>query len=401
VRRRLAFLLLGTLVALARAAAEDAAQRTVIVANSRVPDSLALAKFYAEQRSIPAGNIIALPMPEEETITWRQFVDSVWHPLQDELLRRKWLEGYAAQKVDAHGRRTTSVSGHRMAFLVTCLGVPLRIHHDPTTVDARVARRMRSIFRTNHGAVDSELSLLAQGSYESLGYQPNPLFEARRGAELRAQQVVKVARLDGPSLRDAQNLVTSALAAERDGLAGRYYIDRSGPHREGDEWLAEARKILVRLGFEGESHDDAGTFPPEQALESAAFYFGWYNDTVNGPFLAPGFRFNAGAIALHIHSGSAGTLRSPAERWAGPLIARGAAATFGNVFEPYLQLTIRPNLLMEKLSEGAMLGDAVYFATPTLSWQTVAIGDPLYRPFGNQRTKKAPPAERLREGGGG
>jgi hypothetical protein len=57
------------------------------------------------------------------------------------------------------------------------------------------------------------------------------------------------------------------------------------------------------------------------------------------------------------------------------------AATVGNVFEPYLQLTHRPNLLLRALSQGKTFGDAAYYSLPALSWQAVAIGDPLYRPF--------------------
>ena len=84
---------------------------------------------------------------------------------------------------------------------------------------------------------------------------------------------------------------------------------------------------------------------------------------------------------MHIHSFSARTLHSATEGWCGPLVARGVAATAGNVFEPYLQLTHRPNLLLRALSQGKTLGDAAYYALPALSWQAVVIGDPLYRPF--------------------
>jgi predicted negative regulator of RcsB-dependent stress response len=53
----------------------------------------------------------------------------------------------------------------------------------------------------------------------------------------------------------------------------------------------------------------------------------------------------------------------------------------GNVFEPYLSLTHRPHFLLRALSLGKNFGDAVYYSLPALSWQAVAIGDPLYRPF--------------------
>jgi hypothetical protein len=94
-----------------------------------------------------------------------------------------------------------------------------------------------------------------------------------------------------------------------------------------------------------------------------------------------GFEFPPGAVALHIHSFSARTLRSATEGWCGPLVARGVTATFGNVFEPFLELTLRPDLLLHALREGKTLGDAAFYAEPALSWQCIVVGDPLYRPF--------------------
>ncbi|MDQ5979321.1 MAG: hypothetical protein QG602_2295, partial [Verrucomicrobiota bacterium] len=49
--------------------AEGLEERLVILANSRQPESVALARFYAEQRDVPAANIVALPLPVEESIT--------------------------------------------------------------------------------------------------------------------------------------------------------------------------------------------------------------------------------------------------------------------------------------------------------------------------------------------
>jgi hypothetical protein len=56
-------------------------------------------------------------------------------------------------------------------------------------------------------------------------------------------------------------------------------------------------------------------------------------------------------------------------------------ATVGNVFEPYLDFLHRPDLLLQSLVRGDTFGDAAYYAEPVLSWQSIAIGDPLYRPF--------------------
>ncbi|MBA3849207.1 MAG: TIGR03790 family protein [Opitutus sp.] len=363
-------------------AADERAQRTVVLVNSRQPESVELGEFYLRQRGIPSANLLALPMPEAESITWREFVDQVWQPLQDELHRRRWLEGSLSDQLDPLGRRRSALTGHRLAYLVVCRGTPLRIHDDPTTIDPAQAARLPEPFRHNQAAVDSELSLLAQVPPPALGFLPNPLFRAKQAPDISAEFVVKVARLDGATAADARSLVTSALEAERHGLIGRYYIDLGGPHPVGDRWLESARAQLTALGFFGDAEHTGATFGAADRFDAPAIYFGWYASSVNGPFLRDGFRFAPGAIALHIHSYSAATLRNPNEQWCAPLIARGAAATFGNVFEPYLELTLRPDLLLEQLAAGATLGDAAYFATPALSWQGVIVGDPLYRPFG-------------------
>ena len=103
-------------------------------------------------------------------------------------------------------------------------------------------------------------------------------------------------------------------------------------------------------------------------------------------------------MAVHIHSFSAQTLHSATTGWSGPLVARGVTATVGNVFEPDLKFTHRPDLLVRALLLGRNFGDAACYALPALSWQAFAIGDPLYRPFASRAgdTKKPagkPPAK--------
>ncbi|MDP1579932.1 MAG: TIGR03790 family protein [Candidatus Didemnitutus sp.] len=359
----------------------DLTARTVILVNSRQPESVELGEFYAKSRGIPLANIVALPLPVAETITWREFVDQVWQPLQDELVKRDWIHGYLSEQLDTHGRRRSALSGHRLAYLVLCRGTPLRIGHDPTLLDEVIAARLPVHIRRNDASVDSELTLLAQSPQATIGFLANPLFKVNRISKISAEQVVKVSRLDGPTLSDAMSLVKSALSAEENGLVGRYYIDLAGPHITGDAWLDLTRAMIAGLGFMGEVHRGSSTFEATDRFDAPVLYFGWYNTNVNGPFLRDGFRFAPGAVALHIHSYSASTLRSTTEGWCGPLVARGVAATFGNVFEPYLEFTVRPDMLIDQLATGATLGDAAFFATPVLSWQGVVLGDPLYRPF--------------------
>ena len=359
--------------------ADEAAARLVIVANADDADSLRIARHYAEKRGVPADNIVALPMPAAETVTWREFVLSVWQPLQDELVRRRLIDGIAMKASDEAGRRKYAMSGHGLSYLVTCRGVPLRIDHDPALTGAPPPVD-KPEFRTNRGAVDSELSLIASGNYNLNGFVRNPCFLVEQ-PNFESAQIVKVARLDGPTAAEVLAMIDRTIAAERTGLLGRAYVDMGGPHKQGDNWFESVARQLQEQDYDLEVHREGGTFPRSARFDAPALYFGWYASDVTGPFTLPDFRLPPGAIALHIHSYSANSLRTATQAWCGPLVARGASATFGAVYEPYLELMHQPHLLLRRLLQGATLGDAAYYALHCLSWQNVLVGDPLYRPF--------------------
>ncbi len=353
-----------------------------ILANRDDPDSLALARHYAERRGLPESAIVALSMPLSEQIAWEEFVVRIWNPLLREAVARDWMLASIQDEVDAAGRRRIISSGHRLDALVVCRGVPLRIDHDPARYDpATNPLTANASLRNNRAAVDSELALLAVDNPPIAAFFPNPLHRQDNPGSLALEQVIPVGRLDGPTLDMAKALVDRALVAERDGIAGRAYVDIGGPHRQGDEWLAECVTELQSLGFETDVHRAKGTLPQLARFDAPVLYFGWYAGNLNGPFTAPDFAFPPGAIALHIHSFSAGTLRSPSRGWAGPLVAKGVTATFGNVAEPYLQFTHQPHLLLRALARGETLGRAALYSINALSWQGILIGDPLYRPF--------------------
>jgi uncharacterized protein (TIGR03790 family) len=357
------------------------ADRVVIVANSDVPDSVVIAQYYSEVRRVPMANVIALKMPVAETITWPEFVAKVWQPLEDELVRRGWIDAIPMDLFDEVGRRKYAVSGHRIAALVVCRGVPLRIMNDPALYRELSPLTDHPEFRTNQGAVDSELSLLAQTDYPINASVPNPLFGNPHPSDGDRSQVVEVSRLDGPTAVDALRLVDHAVEAEQRGLLGRAYVDIAGPNEKGDRWLDRAGEVISDMGYDLSVSHGPGTLPSSARFDAPALYFGWYARDVNGPFTLPGFQFPPGAIAVHIHSFSAHTLHSATEGWCGPLVARGVTATLGNVYEPYLEYLHRPDLFMEALARGDNLADAAYYALPVLSWQSIVIGDPLYRPF--------------------
>ena len=68
-------------------------------------------------------------------------------------------------------------------------------------------------------------------------FYPNPLYRRTKPKNLFDMKPVVVGRLDGPSYPLARGLIDHAITAEEEGIAGRAYVDITGPHTEGDKWL--------------------------------------------------------------------------------------------------------------------------------------------------------------------
>jgi len=64
------------------------------------------------------------------------------------------------------------------------------------------------------------------------------------------------------------------------------------------------------------------------------------------------------------------------------VIREGVTGVAGQVAEAYASGAVRPEILFPAYLAGFNLAEAFYLAVPTLSWQTVVIGDPLCAPFG-------------------
>ncbi|PYK35502.1 MAG: hypothetical protein DME54_04585, partial [Verrucomicrobia bacterium] len=169
---------------------------------------------------------------------------------------------------------------------------------------------------------------------------------------------------------------------------GRAYVDGSNKTvagwAAGDEWLAEIVGQFHKVGIPVVYEDTPALFPDAYPMTDCALYYGWYAGSVTGPFARPDFHLVPGAIAVHIYSFSASTLRDSNTNWVASLVSKGAAASLGNVYEPYLQLTSRLDTFNDRLLHGFTFAESAYMATPALSWMSVMVGDPLYRPYASR-----------------
>jgi Tfp pilus assembly protein PilF len=110
--------------------------------------------------------------------------------------------------------------------------------------------------------------------------------------------------------------------------------------------------------------------------------------------------FVPGALAGMFVSTDARTFKEPPDSWtlgkwtdsrsffegspqslSGDLIREGATGVAGHVAEPYLDATIRPQVLFPAYLSGLNMAESFYSAMPYLSWETVVVGDPLCAPF--------------------
>jgi uncharacterized protein (TIGR03790 family) len=357
------------------------AAHVVVVVNANDSGSTEIAKYYTEQRGIPKANIIALEMPTKETVTVREFVDTIYNPLLNALIEKDWMNAVKANGRDVVGRERVSVATHHISYLVTTRGVPLRIANDPTLLGAGLEQLPKQ-FKVNNGSVDGELALLAApANLPMAAFVPNPLFSKMAPTSADAKRVIRVSRLDGPSVGVVKKMIARSMQAEAEGLMGRAYFDIGGPHAKGDAWMIAAGDLAVAAYFDTSLEKTKRPMDGRDRYDAPAIYMGWYRQNAYGPWREAKWSVPPGAIGFHLHSFSATTVRSTSKGWLGAFVNQGYCATVGNVYEPYLEYTHRPQMLLGALLDGHTFGEAAMFSNPALSWQGVAIGDPLYRPF--------------------
>ena len=368
--------------------AADLRDHLLVVFNKDQAASAELAQFYAKARGIPDDHVLGISTPVSETITRAEFNNTLRGPVSRYLEEHQWLVRQPRNlRINGANFPTRQALGNQIWSIVLMRGIPLRIENDPTLA---APESVNEPLRPNAAAVDSELSLLTLESYPLAGPIPNPYYHASRVREFDqflADSIIMVTRLDGPTPEDVRRMIRDSIETEKMELSGRAYFDARGfrdpanPYTTGDEWIRQARVACRAAGFNAALDDAAPVYDDKQPWEDVALYAGWYENHVQGPFTTPGFRFAPGAVAYHIHSFSAESIRSGDRFWVGPFIRLGAAATMGNVYEPFLKMTPNVGVFFQALLEGMTFAEAAYQSQVCLSWMTTFVGDPLYRPF--------------------
>ncbi|MCS7008953.1 MAG: TIGR03790 family protein, partial [Chthoniobacterales bacterium] len=276
------------------------------------------------------------------------------------------------------------IFGTNIRYAVLIRGIPLKVRSDlppPASGEQRDPLKDR-----DEASVDSEIAVLGLDN-PWRGPLNNPYFQAQEEATQTKSippPMLLVSRLDGAPEDILKTRINDSLRSEARGLWGWAYLDlrgiQTGPYAQGDQWLQNCSIALRKNGIPILTDFQEPTFPDGFPVRDAALYLGWYAGQACGPFADPQTTFSPGAIAIHIHSFSAATLRQPIG-WVAPLVQLGAAVSAGNVYEPYLSLCLNLDLFVQRLLAGWPIADAAWASTPVLSWMSIIIADPLYRPF--------------------
>jgi uncharacterized protein (TIGR03790 family) len=334
----------------------------LVVVNDNSPDSRAITDYYVRRREIPAANVCHLHASADQDVNRPAYDRDIAAPIARFLKKNGLID--------------------RILYVVTTAGVPLRIEGSTG-------------LGGNAASVDSELAALyfdlTKGKPHPVdGSLINPIF-GKGGVKFTHPQfpLYMVTRLAAYDVEGAKNLVDLSLRAAN---RGKFVIDLSDESDgEGNNWLRNAALHLPanRVVF------DASTKVIYNQTDVIG-YASWGSNDRNRHNRFLGYRWLPGAIMTEFVSTNARTFKRPPEDWklsdwssrelwfygspqslTADYILEGVTGASGHVYEPYLVMTPRPDLLLPAYYQGRNLAESYYLAIPRLSWQNVVIGDPL------------------------
>jgi uncharacterized protein (TIGR03790 family) len=197
----------------------DNGNDVVVLYNSCLPASKAVAEHYAAARQVPAGHLFGFALTTNEVMTRADFRDFLQAQLAADLVETKlWKFGNVTLPASAHEPKRTEkrVVESKIRYAVLCWGMPLKIAADETLKDSG-SRSNNVGFGRNEAAVDSELAWLPlfKTKVPLNGPLLNPFYACTNQALFSPTNgLLLVARLDGPTPEIANALVDKAMAAD-------------------------------------------------------------------------------------------------------------------------------------------------------------------------------------------
>jgi uncharacterized protein (TIGR03790 family) len=424
----------GLVLAAGTAAAGEIGPANVyLLVNRKVPQSRELAEHYCKKRSVPLDHIVELDLPIGEDISRADYDKQLAAPLREQLKKSRdkvkvllcmygvplrvgrqemtaeerdgaaRLQGQIKAQEEVRDKAREEVKQLEAKAAKADLAVDFELAkklNDRRTARDNADREVQSLVRQRNqlehaeteAAVDSELALLWHSGYALYRWQINPWhYQFPEEERKKLPPVIRTCRLDGPGPEVVRRMIDQAIEVEKKGLSGKVYVDARGlkydpkadkpgfGYAAYDESLREMARLLEREGHLSVTLDDRGELFAPGSCPDCALYCGWYSLA----HYVPCCRFVPGAVAYHIASAEAVSLRDPkAPYWCKNQLADGAVATLGPVAEPYLHAFPRPAELFGMLATGNYTLVECYWRTSlSTSWMMVLVGDPLYSPY--------------------
>ncbi len=355
-----AIVILGCLAA--ALAFSAAPEQVLVVVNRQSAVSQRIGQYYLHKRLIPQGNLVAIRVDPAEEISREDYQKQVERPIA-EFLKKHHLE-------------------EQILYIVTTLGDPLKIAGNGAEMSNDAA------------SVDSELAALYTrlngGTVALPGGARNPFFHQISAEFVHpAFPLYMVTRLAGFDFADVQGMIDRALVARN---AGKVVIDvRADNNMEGNAWL---RRAAAQVPRERLVLDDSARVIT--GAKDVIAYAGWGSNDPDRKQRTLGFQWLPGAIVTEYVSTNARTFERPPAKWtlgtwkdpgtwfkgapqtlSADYIHEGATGCSGHVYEPFLDLTPRPDILIPQYLAGRNLAQSYYASIPAISWQNVILGDPL------------------------
>ncbi len=344
------------------ASASPEPAQVLVVVNRQSAVSQKIGAYYLRKRLVPLENLVTLDVSPSEQIDRATYDRRVERPIA-EYLRKHRLED-------------------QINYIVTTLGVPLKIAGGPESLEgdaASVDSELAALYARQHG-IDIPIRGAARNPF--FGHTGEPFDHKHFPIYL----VTRLAAYDEPTV---ERMIDRALIARN---RGKVVIDvRADNNTDGNERLRQAAALIPkeRLVLDDSAHVITGE-------KNVIAYAGWGSNDPDRTQRKLSFQWLPGAIVTEFVSTNARTFAKPPDAWklgtwkdptswfagapqtlAADYLDEGATGASGHVYEPYLHLTPRPEIVIPQYLRGRNLAESYYLSLPAISWQNVVLGDPL------------------------
>lgn len=329
----------------------------IINSNSLLSDSIGT--YFAQQRAIPADNIIRISAPVQEEIDSTQF----------ENLRAQVENGLTRKNII-----------RRINYLVTTKGMPLKVNRGNTFSPTSPS-----------SSVESELTLILGPYASNIGCEGrffSPYYNVQKDFTRKEFGFFLVTRLDGYTFSDIKNMIDRAASIDSAIFNyGRFVFDadptRSMVIGSLNGYMKSAAYALQPLSA-NIVFDSTTTFVTH--IQNVLGYVSWGSNDANQHLYTdnakPYHEFLPGSLAETYVSTSARSFSNPpqyGQSLIADLIAEGVNGVKGYVYEPYTSSMANVGQAFPMYVSGFTMAESYYSASAYLSWMDVVIGDPKMR----------------------